>query len=186
MNAFMDHIAILVESIDTIIPKIKELQLRCGKVEEFPSEGTRELYVGTNDEGGRLLFIQPIKEGPYQSALDRRGPGLHHIAIQVTELEQYIESLSPSGWYLHPKSLKTLKESRTVWLARPGVPTLLEVFTSGSFFEPKDYVVSKIELPVGLRASLFDFLKTERVSQSNQDRISLSIRGRQYEPNFFV
>ena len=42
-------------------------------------------------------------------------------------LEDYIQSLSGSGWLLHPRSLITIKEIQTAYLARPGFPGLIEV-----------------------------------------------------------
>ena len=50
-----------------------------------------------------------------------------HLAIDVLNLESYIESLAGSGWLLHPISIKTMKQSQTVYLARPGFPGLIEV-----------------------------------------------------------
>lgn len=74
-----------------------------------------------------LLLMEPIKPGAYQRVLEKRGPGLHHLAIDVLHLEQYIESLAGSGWLLHPVSIKTMKQSQTAYLARPGFPGLIEV-----------------------------------------------------------
>ena len=71
--------------------------------------------------------MEPIKPGAYQRALEKRGSGLHHLAIDVLNIETYIESLAGSGWLLHPKSVKTIKEFQTAYLARPGFPALVEV-----------------------------------------------------------
>ncbi len=74
-----------------------------------------------------LLLIEPIRSGPYQKAIEKRGPGLHHLAIDVSHLEEYIESLAGSGWLLHPLSIKTIKQIQIAYLARPGFPSLIEV-----------------------------------------------------------
>ncbi len=71
--------------------------------------------------------MEPIKPGAYQTAIEKRGPGLHHLAIDVLDIENYIESISGSGWLLHPKSIKSLKLVQTAYLARPGFPGLIEV-----------------------------------------------------------
>jgi hypothetical protein len=74
-----------------------------------------------------LLLLEPFKDGAYQRALNKRGPGVHHIAIDVLNLEDYLESIANSGWLLHLSSIKTIKKVKTAYLARPGFPTLIEV-----------------------------------------------------------
>ena len=67
-----DHVALLVKSVDSMVLRIDQLGFKRGKVEEFPSEGTKEVYVGNEDYPGRLLLMEPIGEGPYASALAKR------------------------------------------------------------------------------------------------------------------
>ena len=122
----MDHVALLVASIERVFVRLEGLGLSIGLIEEFPTEGTREAYVGEPECSGRLLLIQPLgAEGPYASALATRGPGLHHVAINVTALEVHIAHVH--GWLLHPTSLESVAKYRTAWLARPGIGTLLEI-----------------------------------------------------------
>lgn len=71
--------------------------------------------------------MEPFKEGAYARAMTKRGPGLHHIAIDVLNLDEFIVGLSSTGWLLHPKSLHTIKKTQTAFLARPGFPMLVEV-----------------------------------------------------------
>jgi hypothetical protein len=59
--------------------------------------------------------------------MEKRGPGLHHVAVNVSSIEEYVANLAGSGWLLHPMSLQTLKQSNTVYLARPGLKVLIEV-----------------------------------------------------------
>jgi methylmalonyl-CoA/ethylmalonyl-CoA epimerase len=122
----MDHVALLVANVETVLSRLEPLGLSVGPVEEFPAEGTREAYVGGPECGGRLLLMQPLgAEGPYARALAARGPGLHHVAINVPALEEHVAQVR--GWLLHPTSLESVARYRTAWLARPGVGTLLEI-----------------------------------------------------------
>lgn len=41
-----------------------------------------------------------MKEGAYTRAMKKRGPGLHHIAVDVLNLESFVDDLSGSGWLL--------------------------------------------------------------------------------------
>jgi len=122
----LDHAALLVRSIEGTLARLGQVDADRGPIEEFPGEGTRELYLGPPGRPGRLLLIEPLgQDGPYARALRKRGPGLHHAAFATASIDAFL-SENP-GWLLHPISLRTRDTSATVWLARPGIALLLEV-----------------------------------------------------------
>jgi methylmalonyl-CoA/ethylmalonyl-CoA epimerase len=124
----VNHIAFLVPSVQKAADYLEKFNFIIGPAEEWEGEGTLEIYIGDKARmSSLLLLMEPVKDGAYARAIKKRGPGLHHIAVDVSDLDSYIDNLSGSGWLLHPKSLKTVKASRTAWLARPGIPTLIEV-----------------------------------------------------------
>ncbi len=120
------HVAILVPSVRKAADYLSQFDFQIGKEEIWDGEGTKEIYI-EKDKSNSLLLMEPVKHGAYQRALEKRGPGLHHLAIDVLDLEPYLESLRGSGWLLHPTSIKTIKQSQTAYLARPGFPGLIEV-----------------------------------------------------------
>ena len=71
------HTAILVENIEEVVTSWSLDDANLQSVEEFESEGTRELYVGQDEKANRLLLIQPTSKGPYLRAFEKRGAGLH-------------------------------------------------------------------------------------------------------------
>jgi hypothetical protein len=148
----LNHVAVLVRSVERFAEKLQKLGLTVGKVEKWPGEGTLEIYVGEPPQRGRLLLMEPYTEGAYQRALDKRGPGLHHTAIDVNDLEGFIDSISGSGWLLHPKSIQSISKLRTAWLSRPGVPTLIEVQQREKQSERMAATpfISQIEIPLDL------------------------------------
>ncbi len=121
----LSHVAILVRSVIKVADYLRPFGFNIGEAEVFEGEGTKEIYVEA-DKAGSLLLLEAIKPGAYQRALEKRGPGLHHIAIDVLNLQDYLVSLTSSGWLLHPISVKTMKH-KTAYLARPGFPGLIEV-----------------------------------------------------------
>lgn len=126
LNSRPSHVAILVHSVQRAAEYLRPFGFQIGPEEIWDGEGTKEIYI-ERDKANSLLLMEPIKPGAYQRALDKRGPGLHHLAIDVLNLEEDIASLARSGWLLHPTSLKTIAHSRTAYLARPGFPALIEV-----------------------------------------------------------
>jgi hypothetical protein len=126
MAPSLDHVALLVPSAVAVAERCKALGWELGPVEDFPAEGTREVYVGPQTGDARLLLMEAIAPGPYRDALAKRGPGLHHVAIHVDSIAAYVAGLARSGWLLHPSSLDALAHRKTVYLARPGLCALIE------------------------------------------------------------
>lgn len=154
-KVFPSHVAILVPSVRKAADYLQQFGFQVGKEEVWDGEGTKEIYV-ERDKGNSLLLMQPVKPGVYQRALEKRGPGLHHFAIDVQNLEIYIESLAGSGWLLHPMSVKTMKQSQTAYLARPGFPGLIEVQERKEFTERPIFIK---EVLLKMDSSLSGLLK---------------------------
>ncbi len=125
-NIALSHVAVLVPSVRKAADHLAQFGFNIGKEQEWEGEGTREIYI-EQDKANSLLLIEAFKPGPYRRAMEKRGPGLHHVAIDVLDLEPFLESLTGSGWLLHPASVRTIKQSQTAYLARPGFPALIEV-----------------------------------------------------------
>jgi len=121
-----DHVALLLPALEPALEALAPLDLPAGPIEEFPGEGTREVYLGEPDAAARLLLLQPLgSEGPYARALAKRGPGLHHLAYRAPDVRALAATLP--GWLLVPASLSTYAGCQTLWLARPGVGALIEL-----------------------------------------------------------
>lgn len=170
------HVAILVRSVRRAAEYLKGFGFEIGDEEDWDGEGTREIYVARDKENS-LLLMEPVKSGAYQRALNKRGPGLHHLAIDVPDLDSYLQSIAGSGWLLHPISVKTIKKNQTAYLARPGFPALIEVqeqkkLSHGALF------VDKVMLPVGGEfANLVKQLGLSEIVHLSSDEPKLSLAG---------
>lgn len=133
-----DHVAVLVEDLEQALGALGALAEQAQAIEEFPGEGTREVYVGSGRS--RLLLLQAIGPGPYRRALEARGPGLHHLAFHGPEPRQLLAALP--GWLLHPHSLES--QPQTLWASRPGLP-LVELCAGTCSGEP---LLTGLELAV--------------------------------------
>ena len=127
-SRILDHVALLVEDLDRSLAALQEIDLEAESVNEYPGEGTREAYVGDTSCSGRLLLIEAISDGPYRRALLKRGPGLHHIALRCSNHQECAHALGQEyGWLLHHHTLESFTACNTIWLARPGMPLLVEL-----------------------------------------------------------
>ena len=126
--------------------KLKEYGFQIGQISFFEAEGTKEIYI-ESEKSASLLLMQPTKEGPYQKALNKRGPSLHHIAIDVIDLEISIKQMTDMGWQLHANSQETIKDIRVAWLFKSGFPSLIEIAEVSAFSTAAAFV-KKIILPI--------------------------------------
>ena len=97
MQLPLDHVAIAVESLATALPLFESLVGAAGSaVEEVGTQGVRVAFVGSG--AGRLELLEPL--GPDTAVgrfLHRRGPGLHHVAYRVADLETVLGALAARG-----------------------------------------------------------------------------------------
>lgn len=156
MESCFSHIALLVPSVEKSAQFLKSRGLETGTPETFESEGTKEVYVGSYaTQAGLLLLLEAISEGPYKRAMEKRGPSLHHIALDVLDIEKFITKALKVGWELHAASEQTM-EYKTAWFFLKGVPTLIEVHQKKEL-SSKPIKVSRIEIPIAnSQMALFD------------------------------
>ncbi len=125
-NIAPNHVALLLPSVRKAADYLRQFDLQIGPEEVFAGEGTKEIYVEYGKQNS-LLLLEAIGPGPYQNALNKRGPGVHHLAIDVMNVEEFLAGLPKDGWKVHEISAKTIKRSRTAWLYYAGFPGLIEV-----------------------------------------------------------
>jgi methylmalonyl-CoA/ethylmalonyl-CoA epimerase len=93
----LDHVAIAVESIADARPLFESLLGADGSlVEQVEAQGVAVAFVGTGS--GRLELLEPVTpDSAVRRFLDRRGPGLHHIAYRVPDLDAALARLAADG-----------------------------------------------------------------------------------------
>ena len=89
----LDHVGVATHSIREAAASFELLAgASCSPVEEVPSQGVRVAFVGT------VELLEPTDPtGPVGRFLERRGPGLHHIAYEVRNLAERLEELRRQG-----------------------------------------------------------------------------------------
>lgn len=173
-KSYPSHTAVILPSVRKAAGVLSQLGFQVGKEDEWDAEGTREIYI-ESERGNSLLLMEPIKVGPYQRALEKRGPGLHHLAIDVLDLNQFLESISSSGWLLHLSSIKTMKNSKTAYMARPGVPTLIEVQEKKEI-KDRPLFVERIEMKFDPKFSrMFDEIGLSKIVTPAEGSLKITI-----------
>lgn len=90
----IDHIGIAVRDIDAACARYVELSgARAGHREVLVEQGVEVLFLHLPGET-RLELISPLgAEGGVARFLERRGEGLHHICMRVTDLDAALRAL---------------------------------------------------------------------------------------------
>jgi methylmalonyl-CoA/ethylmalonyl-CoA epimerase len=107
MLGAIDHVGIAVQEIDAALPAYRDtLGLALVHREAVAEQGVDAALLDVGDS--HVELVAPLSP---QSAigrfLARRGPGLHHVAYRVADLEQELARLSAAGVRLideHPRT----------------------------------------------------------------------------------
>ncbi|MBS3926616.1 MAG: methylmalonyl-CoA epimerase [Nitrosarchaeum sp.] len=117
----IDHIAIAVNDVEESA-KIYQEALGVDEVEfeTVETEGVKVAIIHL--ENGRIELMQPTNDAsPIKKFLDKKGPGLHHMALETDNIEgevsrmegcgiQFLGKIRPGSagtkvTFIHPKSL---------------------------------------------------------------------------------
>ncbi len=176
----LDHVAVLVESIDQSLIRLKSLNLPVQEINEFPNEGTKEVYIGEPGQYGKLLLIEAISAGPYQRSFLERGKGLHHIAINVPSIPDLCLELKDSGWHLHLYSMESLNY-KTIWLTRANNPILIEVHEVEDIAPNPEYFIQKMLLSQYISEKLITSLNISKLKQGHNTCNMIMIKENLYD-----
>ena len=93
----LHHIGIAVRSLDEAIPRyVDGLGLKLDSVEEVPTERVKVAVVmaGTT----RIELLEPTADdSPIAKFLEKRGPGVHHLAFKTADTGEQIRVLTEQG-----------------------------------------------------------------------------------------
>lgn len=93
----LEHVAIAVSNLDEALRVYRSILARPESgTEVVESEGVRVAFFDLG--GARLELMEPTSEdSPIARFLDRHGPGLHHLAVEVSDIEDAIARCREAG-----------------------------------------------------------------------------------------
>jgi methylmalonyl-CoA/ethylmalonyl-CoA epimerase len=117
MFARVDHIGVAVEDLDAAIA-LHEGAYGMALVhrEVIDDQGVEAVLLDVGENHVELL--RPLaKDSPVGRFLARRGPGLHHVAYQVTDVDAALAELRARGLRLIDEAPRTgIRNSRVAFL----------------------------------------------------------------------
>ncbi len=92
----VDHVGIAIDSIETGEPFLEALG--CEKILEEPVDDEFKWAYYELGDASRIELIAPIAEETFlTNYLEEHGPGLHHVTLEVGDIDRIIEALQDAG-----------------------------------------------------------------------------------------
>ncbi|OEH94524.1 methylmalonyl-CoA epimerase [Bacillus solimangrovi] len=93
----IDHIGVAVESIERSLSLYTEhLGLELLGIEEVESEDVKVAFLKIGES--KIELLEPLsKESAIAKFLDKKGEGIHHIALGVDSIEERIADMKQNG-----------------------------------------------------------------------------------------
>jgi methylmalonyl-CoA/ethylmalonyl-CoA epimerase len=125
----IDHIGIAVPNLDEAIAYYEaSFGLTVTARETNEAQGVHEAMLGVQQHGAPVFggsyvqLLEPTRDdSPVGKFLAKKGPGIHHVAYQVTDIEATLASLKDAGVKLIDETPRTgIRNSRVAFLHPSG------------------------------------------------------------------
>jgi methylmalonyl-CoA/ethylmalonyl-CoA epimerase len=93
----INHIAILVDDMEATLAFWRDaLGLELTHVEDVPAENAQIAFLPTGDS--EIELVRPTTDDSGLARyLEKRGPGMHHICLEVDDIEGMLRQLKGAG-----------------------------------------------------------------------------------------
>ena len=93
----IDHVGIAVKSIEDVLPfYVETLNLPLLGVEEVESEKVKVAFLQVGES--KIELLEPTSpDSPIAKFIEKRGEGIHHVALGVDDIEGRIAELKANG-----------------------------------------------------------------------------------------
>jgi methylmalonyl-CoA/ethylmalonyl-CoA epimerase len=115
----INHIAILVEDMDHSLEFWHTiLGIKPSQVTDVPQEAARIAFLPVGDS--EIELVQPTTtDSGLSRYLEKRGPGMHHLCLEVTDLRRILAQLKAGGVQLINEEPKINQDGRLYAFIHP-------------------------------------------------------------------
>ena len=112
----VSHIAIAVRNLEEAAKVyVDALGAQSGEIHRSPEAGMGAIMLSLGNT--KLELMEPIgTEGPIAKFIESRGEGIHHICLEVDDIDKELESLSIKGVRLVDKEARRGLEGRIAFI----------------------------------------------------------------------
>ena len=93
----ISHVAILVDNFEPVLSFWRDaLGLEVAKIEAVPKEKSQVAFLPLGDSA--IELVKPTdNDSSLARVLEKRGPGMHHICLEVEDIEEMLSQLTLKG-----------------------------------------------------------------------------------------
>ena len=124
----IDHVAIIVHNIEQALAFYRDiLGITPREIKEVPTEQVRIAFLPMGGPGGsEIELIEPTNPGSSLARfLEKRGEGLHHICLQVDDIDAALADMQAKGAPVLDKQPRLAAEGRAIFLHPRGTNGVL-------------------------------------------------------------
>ena len=132
MEAYMprriDHVAIIVRNIEQALAFYRDtLGITPREIKEVPTEQVRIAFLPMGGPGGsEIELIEPTNpDSSLARFLEKRGEGLHHICLEVDDIDAALAGMHAKGAPVLDKQPRLAAEGRAIFLHPRGTNGVL-------------------------------------------------------------
>lgn len=124
----IDHVAIIVRDLEEALVFYRDtLGITPGAIKDVPTEQVRIAFLPMGGPGGsEIELIEPMPTNvSLQRFLEKRGEGLHHICLEVTDIDAALAAMRAKGAAVLDQQPRTAAEGRAIFLHPKGTHGVL-------------------------------------------------------------
>ncbi|MBF6591699.1 MAG: methylmalonyl-CoA epimerase, partial [Ktedonobacterales bacterium] len=124
----IDHVAIVVADLDAALSFYRDmLGITPSRVLDFPREGVKIAFLPLGGPGGSEIELLEPSDPTTGIArfLEKRGQGLHHICLEVPDIDRALGELRASGARVLDDAPRPTAEGRGIFLHPQGTSGVL-------------------------------------------------------------
>ena len=115
----VEHIGIAVKELGTAVPLFEKLlNSACYKTETIQSEQVNTAFFKKGETKIELLESS-VADGIIAKYIEKKGEGIHHIAIEVADIESEMTRLKKEGFRLLNETPKPGADNKLVCFLHP-------------------------------------------------------------------
>lgn len=115
----IDHIGVAVEDLDAALAVYNEqFEMRIQHRETVEAQGVEAVLLEVG--GGHIELMRPLgPDTPVGKFIEKRGPGMHHVAYRVDDVQAELDRLKALGLELIDETPRTGIRGSTVAFIHP-------------------------------------------------------------------
>jgi methylmalonyl-CoA epimerase len=124
----IDHVAVIVRNIEQALTFYRDtLGITPSEIKAVPAEQVRIAFLPMGGPGGsEIELVEPTNpDSSLAKYLEKRGEGLHHICLEVDNIEDTLAEMQAKGAQVLDKQPRVAAEGRAIFLHPRGTNGVL-------------------------------------------------------------